>query len=220
MAQASILQQLKTKRLDVVAAANRLVTNPDQIPDLIGAVGTEKGSAKYAYEKALRLVSEQRPELIYPHFDAFVAWLNHENNFLKWGAITTVANLTAVDMEGRFDALFDRYYAPVTGPTMITASNLVGNSPRIVRAKPHLTQRIAREILKVEKARYEHHGRPSPECRNIAIGHAIEAFDQFFDLVEDRAAILAFVKRQRNNTRKPVAKKAERFLRIHEAGVS
>jgi hypothetical protein len=218
MGKASILQQLKTKQIDVSTAAEQLIRSPDQISELVEALQTEKGSVKYACEKSLRLVSERRTELIYPHFDAFVALLDCENNFLKWGAIMTIANLTAVDAEGRFEALLDHYHAPIAGPTMITAANIIGSSPRIVRSKPHLAQRIAQEILKVEKARYKHHGSPSPECRNVAIGHAIDAFDQCFDLIEDKTSVVAFVKRQLKNTRKHVAKKAERFLRTHDTG--
>ncbi|MGE5293558.1 MAG: hypothetical protein ACM3VT_01890 [Solirubrobacterales bacterium] len=215
MAQASVLEQLKTKQIDVATAAERLVSNPEQISGLIEALQAERGSVKYACEKSLRLVSERRPELTYPHFDAFAALLDHENNFLKWGGIMTIANLTAVDVENRFEAIFDRYYAPIGGPAMITAANIIGSSPTIVRSKPRLASRIVQEILKVEKARYKHHGTPSPECRNVAIGHAIDAFDQFFDLIEDKASVTTFVKRQLKNTRKPVAKRAERFLRTH-----
>ena len=215
MAKASIVEQLKTKQVDAATAVEELIGDPDLIPQLIEGLQTEKSSAKYAYEKTLRLVSERRPELIYPFFEAFVALLGHENNFLKWGGIMTIANMAAVDAEGRFDAIFDRYYAPIPGPTMITAANIIGSSPRIVRSKPHLTQRIVQEILKVEKAKYDHHGSPSPECRNVAIGHAIDAFDQFFDLIEDKAPVVAFVKRQLQNTRKQVAKKVERLLRTH-----
>jgi hypothetical protein len=215
MAQTSILQQLRTKRIDVATGADRLVADSDSIPELVEALQTERSSAKYAYEKVLRLVSERRPELIYPHFNAVAALLDHENSFLKWGAIMTMANLTAVDTEGRFETLFDRYYAPICGPTMVTASNIIGSSPRIVQAKPHLTQRVTTEILKVEKAQYQHHGSPSPECRNVVLGQAIDAFDPFFDRIDDKAAVFAFVKRQLTNTRKQVVKKAERFLRVH-----
>jgi len=215
MATASIPQLLRVKEIDVPAAVEQALSTPEQIPALVEALPVEKRSAKYACEKVLRLVSARRPELIYPYFAVFTALLDHENSFLKWGAIMTVANLTAVDAEGRFEAIFDRYYAPIPGLTMVTASNIIGSSPRIVQAKPHLTQRITTEILKVEKAQYEHRGSPSPECRNVTIGHAIDAFDQFFDRIDNKAAVMAFVKRQLQNTRKQVAKKAERFLRVH-----
>jgi hypothetical protein len=100
---------------------------------------------------------------------------------------------------------------------MVTAANIIGSSPKIVAAKPELTQQISREVLKVEKAKYERHGSPSPECRNVALGHAIDAFDQFFDKIENQATIIKFVKRQLKNTRRKVVKKAEKFLRQHVA---
>jgi hypothetical protein len=123
-----------------------------------------------------------------------------------------------VDSEKQFDAMFKEYYAPIAGPVMVTAANIIGSSVTIEKAKPYLTQRIAREILKVEKARFESHGKPSPECRNVAIGHAIDAFDQFFDQIEDQGTVLKFVKRQLTNSRKPVVKKAEQFLKQHGTG--
>jgi hypothetical protein len=217
MAKANVVQQLGEKGVDIAAVVGQVIENPKHIPELIEALQTEKGTRKYAYEKVLRFVSERRPELIYPYFDVFVALLDSDNSFLKWGAFMTVAHLTVVDAENRFEALFEKYYAPITGPVMVTAANIIGSSARIALAKPALTERITREILKVQNAKYERHGRPSPECRNVAIGQAIEAFDQFFDQIEGKAAVLRFVKRQLANPRKPVVRKAERFLRRHEA---
>ena len=82
--------------------------------------------------------------------------------------------------------------------------------------KPELTERITREILKVEKAKYVNKGALSPECRNVAIGQAIDSFDAFFGQIDNKARVVAFVKRQLKNTRKPVVKKAERFLRKYD----
>lgn len=215
MAKTDIIEQLGRKRADIPAIVERIIECPEYIAQLVESLQNEKGTARYGYEKALRLVSEERPELVYPWFDVFVAMLDEDNSFLKWGAIMTVAHLTAVDSEQRFEAIFEKYYAPIAGPVMITAANIIGSSPRIALAKPHLTERIVQEILKVRKARYERKGSPSPECRNVAMGHAIDAFDQFVDRIEDKASVIKFVKSQLKSTRKPVVKKAEMFLRKH-----
>ena len=216
MAGESILEQLGRKGADIAGIADRVIDKPDEITELIEALKVETRAVKFSYEKVLRLVSERRPELIYPYFDFFVRLLDSDNNFLKWGAIMTVANLTAVDVENKFEAIFRKYYAPIQGPVMITAANIIGGSAKIAPAKPELTQRITREILKVEKAEYINKGALSPECRNVAIGQAIDSLDTFFDQIDDKARVIAFVKRQLKNTRKPVAKKAERFLRKHK----
>ena len=58
-------------------------------------------------------------------------------------------------------------------------------------------------------------GKMSVVERRRQKGADVDAFDQFFDQIEDQAAIVKFVRRQLKNTRKPVAKKAEKFLRQH-----
>jgi hypothetical protein len=217
MAGASIIEQLGRKGVDITGIVDRIIDKPEENAGLAEALKVEKRAVKFSYEKVLRLVSERRPDLIYPYFDVFAGLLDSDNSFLKWGAIMTVANLTAVDTENKFEAVFRKYYAPIQGPVMITAANIIGSSTKIVLSKPELTGRITREILKVEKAKYESKGVPSPECRNVAIGHAIDSFDAFFEQIDNNTKVLAFVKRQLKNTRKPVVKKAERFLRKHGA---
>ncbi len=217
MAKPDVLKQLAVKGADINAVADWLIEDRKQIPVLVEALLSEKSSKKFAYEKALRLVSEKQPGLIYPYFDVFVGLLDSDNSFLKWGAIITVGNLASVDTKKKLEAIFEKYYAPITGPVLVTAANIIGSSVTIARAKPSLVDSITREILKVEKAKFQRKGRPSPECRNVAIGQAIDSVDEFFDLISDKTAVLKFVKRQLKNTRKPVVRKAEQFIHKYEA---
>ena len=213
MANPDIFEALAVKGADIRLLVDQLIKNRRQIPELVEALQTEKSAKKYAYEKILRFVSERRPDLIYPHFDVFAGLLGSENNFLKWGAIMTVANLTAADKQKKFESIFRKYFDPISGPTMITAANIIGGSTIIARAKPALADAIAKEILRVEKAKYMLKGSLSPECRNVAIGHAIDSFEKLYGLIEHKIDVTAFVKRQLKNPRKPVAKRAEQFMR-------
>jgi hypothetical protein len=215
MANPDIFEALAVKGADIRLLADQLIKNRRQIPELVEALQTEKSAKKYAYEKILRFVSERRPDLIYPHFDVFAGLLGSENNFLKWGAIMTVANLTAADTEKKFEAVFRKYFDPISGPTMITASNIIGSSVAVVRAKPALADAITKEILKVEKAKYWLKGSLSPECRNVAIGQAIDSLDQLYCQIKNKARVTAFAKRQLKNRRKPVARRAGQFLQKH-----
>ncbi len=215
MAKDNTLEQLRRKGADIEAIVEHVTRKPKEISELVEALKVEKRAFKFNYEKVLRGVSEKRPELVYPYFDVFEGLLDSDNSFLKWGATITIGNLAAVDEEKKFEAVFRKYYAPISGPVMITAANIIGSSAKIALAKPELTESITREILKVDKANYERKGKLSPECRNVAIGQAIDSFDKFFGQIEDKKVVLEFVKRQLKNTRKPVAKKAERFLRKH-----
>jgi len=215
MASEDILDQLGAKGTDIDTIATQLIRNKKRIPLVVEALQVEKSSKKYAYEKVLRFVSERKPELIYPYFNVFAGFLNHDNSFLKWGAIMTLANLVSVDSQNRFEDIFKKYYAPVRGPVMVTAANIIGSSEKIVRSKPMLADPITREILKVEKATFVKKGEPSPECRNVAIGQAIDAFDRIFDQIGSKNQVMNFIKRQLKNTRKQVVKKAERFMHNH-----
>jgi hypothetical protein len=211
----TIKRQIKQKE-DIEKIAGLASQNPAIIKEIVEHLKIEKTALKFSYEKILRLISEESPALIYPYFDDFAGLLDSENNFIKWGAILTVANLTAVDSENKFDKIFKKYYLPVIGPAMISAANVIGSSGKIVLAKPYLTEKIVKEILKVQKAKYIHQGKLSSECKNIVCGQAVDSFAMFFDKIENKKPVIEFIKAQLNNSRHAVAKKAEKFLKKFE----
>jgi hypothetical protein len=57
--------------------------------------------------------------------------------------------------------------------------------------------------LGVERAEYE-----TPECRNVAIGHALEALKGLWGEVRGDEEVRGFVERQVGNTRAAVARRA------------
>lgn len=213
MEESTIVQQIRQKGVDINVIVRQVINNPEYIPELINVIDTDTSSVKFGCEKALRLVSERQPELIYPYFDFFTKLLDCDNTFLKCGAILTIANLTVADVNNKFETIFEKYYALISGPVMIWASNVIGSSVKIVLSKPKLTDKIVSEILKVENATYLTKGVISPECKNVACGQAIETFKEFYDNIEQKEAVKEFVKRQLLNTREKVVKSAEKFLK-------
>jgi len=208
----NIIEKISKKGSDKEQIAKEAIRSPEYIPLLLEGLNHDKGSIKLGCEKILRLISEQQPDLIYPHFDTFVKMLDFDNNLLKWGAIITISNMASVDTNLKFEKIFKKYYFPITDKTMITAANIIGNSWKIASAKPELTDQITHEILKVEKSKYEIKGQLSPECNNVVCGHAIDTLEKIYDKIKDKKPVIDFIKRQLENTRRPVAKKAERFL--------
>lgn len=215
MPKSQIIQQIGEKEADVSAIADQVIKKPELLSELIEGLGADKARIKYGCEKVLRCISEKKPEVLYPKFDFFVGLLDSDNNFLKWGAIITIANLTAVDSENKFEKIFDKYFAPIPGPELIPAGNVIGGAAKIALAKPQLADRITKEILKVEKAKYQ-----TTECRNVALGHAINSFAQFFDQIEDKEPVIKLIKKQLNNTRNTTRKKADAFLKKYEIEIS
>jgi hypothetical protein len=163
---------------------------------------------KYGSAKGLLQLSEEAPAALYPRFDLFARLLDGENTILRWNATRILGNLAPADREGKIENMFDHFFAPILGKEMIGAANTMQAGATIALAKPHLAGRIAAEILKVGRARYA-----TPECRNFAMGHAIQALDRFFHIVPEKKRVLAFVRRQLANIRPATRRKAEKFLK-------
>jgi hypothetical protein len=187
---------------------SRDTRTPEQIDALFAGLGSKTAPVRYGSAKALRTVSEQAPDMLYPRWDFFVRLLDNDNAFLRWGATQILGNLAAVDREDKIEPVFDRFFAPIVGQEMVGAANAIVAGASIALAKPHLADRIVKKILRVERASYR-----TPECRNVAIGHAIKSFDRLFGHIKSRRPVLAFVTRQLDNPRPATRKKAERFLK-------
>ena len=179
----------------------------EQVNTLCDGLASPEARTKYGSAKQLRRLSEADPGLLYPRFDLFAQLLSGETRILRWDSSRILAHLARVDSEGRIDKLLDRFLAPIAGHEMIGAANAIHGAADIALAKPHLSDRIAREILKVSRANYA-----TPECRNIAAGHAIQALDRFFPHIQKKKAVLAFVESQIDNPRAATRKKAGKFL--------
>lgn len=208
MSESQFFQKLVTKEVTAEAIAENIIQQPELLPEIFDGLNQAKANIKYGCLKILRLISEHKPSLLYPRFDFFVELMDSDITFFKWGAILIVANLTSIDVDHKFEKIFDKYFAPITDHVMITAANIIGASAKIALAIPELSDRIAKEILKVEQAFYQ-----TDECRNVAIGHAIKSFYQFFNLIKDKKPVIDFINRQLDNCRTGTKKAAEKFVR-------
>ena len=176
---------------------------------ILAAVSSNIPRIKYAAMRSLRELSERDPEALYPDFDAIAALLRSQHSVLRWNAILILGNLARIDSAGKIDAILDDYLGPIDGPHLIDAANTIHGATAIAAFKPHLADRIAGRILAVERATYA-----TPECRNVAIGHAIDALARLHDMLADQRRVELFIERQTDNTRPATRKKAEKFLRL------
>jgi hypothetical protein len=169
----------------VLAAA--ILETPAILSGLIDFVNTDQRSRKFACTKAIRFVSEQKPDLIYTCFDDIARWLDHKNVFVKWDAIQILANLSA--------------------------ANVIGSAWKIAVGRPCLENILTRRLLGIEKIVYEYHGEPSPECSRVICGYVLDYFEKIFPQTSHQSAILDFATRQSGSSRESLAKKALAFLR-------
>jgi hypothetical protein len=192
---------------DVRLFIGRAKRRPELLHDLLSTLSSTTAADRLGAARSLRTLSEAAPELLYSHFDFLAGLLRHRNSILRWNAMLALGNLARVDSEGRLDRMLDAYLAPITGRSLIDAANTMRGATAAALAKPHLAELVARRVLEVEHAVYA-----TPECRNVAIGHALECLGRLLPLLADTAAVQEFARRQLANTRPATRRKAERFL--------
>lgn len=202
-----VLEALSGRAPKLQNLARQIEGDPELLLAVMDALGSPTPRIRFAASKLLRIASEQSPEALYPHFDSFVRLLDDKNSILRWNAILALGNLATADHQKKLDPLLGNYLAPISGKSLIDAANTIRGAAAIARAKPYLADEIANAILAVEEARYA-----TRECRNVAIGHAINALDDFFSSLGDQYKVLSFVRRQAKNPRRATANKARKFL--------
>ncbi len=180
------------------------------LPNVVNGLASPRAAIRYGCGKVLMELSKQYPGSLYPHWDVFVKTLDSKYRILTWQAMFIIANLTKVDINKKFDAIFDRYYQFLHDEYMVTVANIVGHSGTIALAKPYLIPKITQELLKVEQIKLTPH--LTEECKRVITEQAIHSFDMFFDKMKNKNEVLSFVKKQTKSSRKTLKKAAEEFL--------
>jgi len=206
-----VLQKLENKTITKEELFQELVQNSNLLPTILHGVSSSKAAIRYGCAKVLMDFSEKYPEKLYPQFDTFVSLMNSKYRILTWNALAIIANLTRVDTEGKFDAIFDKYYNYLNDAYMVTVANVVGNSPKIAMAKPHLVQRITAQLLSIENIKLTPH--LTAECKKVIAQHTIKSLDLFFNEIEAKEQVLSFVKKHTNSTRTTLREEALDFLK-------
>jgi len=211
MNSSKLLQKIAHKNSEKNKIAKKVIKNSELLPELFAGLQAREARIKYGSNKVLMIISEKNPTVLYPKLDFFINQLDSENNFLKWGAIQIIANLSRVDSVHRFENVFSKYFAPILGHKMITAVNTIKSATIIAANKHHLTEKISEEILKVEGADYE-----TSECNDIVIGQAIKTLNELFPLLKSKKPVFEFAQRQLKNKRPATRKIADIFIRKNQ----
>ncbi|PVX24104.1 MAG: hypothetical protein CW691_08625 [Candidatus Bathyarchaeum sp.] len=180
------------------------------IPLLLEGVGSPKATVRYGCSKVLMDLSEECPQKLYPHIDLFVDLLDSKYRILTWNALAIIANLTRVDVDKKFDAVFDKYYSFLDNDYMVTVANVVGSSATIALAKPYLIDKIVDELLKVQYLSMTPH--LTEECKRVIAQKTIQSFGLFFDKIGQKEKVLSFVRACVDSPREKLRTTAEGFL--------
>lgn len=187
--------------------AKRALDDERLLAELLQGILSKKDETRYTRFKALMFVSEERPELLYPHWDYFVQLIDSDSAHSKYIASYLIASLTAVDTDCKFEKIFEKYYSMLDDRSVIPAAHVARNSGKIAKAKPALEAKITEKLLSIDKT---HH---KPDRRELVKSEAIVAFSEYFDRAQDKERILEFVNGQLKSKSPKNRKNAREFLK-------
>jgi len=205
-----LAQALVDKTMTKEELLKRVKEDFSLIPLLLTGVGSQKAAVRYGCAKVLMDLSEEHPEKLYPYMDSFIDLLDSKYRILTWNALAIIANLTRVDAEKRFDAVFGKYYSFLDNDYMVTVANVVGNSGKIAHAKPYLIPKITDELLKVQDISTGPH--LTEECKRVIAQQTIKSLDLFFDRIDQKERVISFVEACLDSPRERLRTAAETFL--------
>jgi hypothetical protein len=208
--ESELLQKLADKSVTKKELLHMVKQDFNLLPTVLNGVSSSKAAIRYGCSKVLMDLSEEHPEKLYPYMNYFVNLLDSKYRILTWNAMAIIANLAKVDEDKKFDAIFGKYYGFLNDAYLVTVANVVGNSAKIALAKPHLAQKITKELLKVENISTTPH--LTEECKRVIAEQAIKSFALFFSEIEQKEKVVSFVARHRDSPRKTLRKAAEEFL--------
>jgi hypothetical protein len=206
-----LLQKLVDKSLTKEDLLKKVRQDLDLIPVLLVGINSSKAAIRYGCAKVLMDLSEENPQILYPHLSSFIDLLDSKYRILTWNALAITANLTKVDTEKKFDTFLNKYFSLMNDEYMVTVANVVGNSRKIALAKPYLIPKITDELLKIEDISVTPH--LTEECKRVITQKIIESIDSFFEQIEDTEKVISFVKSYLNSSRETLGKAAENFLK-------
>lgn len=198
---------LSEKGITVESAAKKALKDPKLLSELLDGLTSKEDEVRHNSFRALLIISEEHPKVLYPLWDHFSSLLTSENAYHRYIATYMIANLTRVDAENKFERISNEYFGLLNDKSVMVAGHLAVNLGKVAKAKPRLQTKTTKMLLDIDKTY------PRPERRDLIKGRAIEAFSEYFEEAKDKKKLMEFVKEQLESKSPTTRKKAKEFLK-------
>jgi len=189
------------------------VTLEKSVEELIEGLQSDNARIRDRYFYELLHISEETPEKLYPAWDSIAAIFRKPEVSNRFVAIQLLANLVRVDTDGKFDQLFDEFYALISHESPVVSPHIAGLSGKIMLAIPHLLPKIIPILLDIEALN---------NCRHPELlkSYVIEAFDEAFDILppETQRDAVGFAEKHVDSTSPKTRGTAKKFLEKRAQG--
>jgi hypothetical protein len=200
-----MIDGLDSKDANINFYVNELQNNKNLISEYLDALTLKHQIYVENCFKVLNIISENSPDFLYPHWDFFVNHMRSENNYHITHAIIIISNLTAVDVQKKFEDILDEFFDNLKSDKTIVPMYLLKYSSIIVNYKPYLEDKITNILIDIEKI---HPGKQIELIKSAVI----ESFSTYFNESKNKEKIIDFVKKQINSPSPKTKKTAKEFL--------
>ncbi|MFW9819555.1 MAG: hypothetical protein ACFFE5_08085 [Candidatus Thorarchaeota archaeon] len=185
---------------------NKVLKDNNFLSEVLKGVISKNDSIRYPNAIAIEILSEEKPEIVYPQWNVFVDLLNSKNAYHKSIGISVISNLTKIDNEKKFEEIFEDFFKLLNDKSVIVARKLSIYSGRIAKSKPSLDSRIETILLSIDDTQH------SKSRKDLIKGDIIASLSEYFENIKDKANIIEFVKNQLESSSPSTVKKAKEFL--------
>ncbi len=203
-----MFDEINKKDIDVNKLVKRAITNQNFFSELLSGLTSKNDIIRFNCHKILTKISEENPNQLYSKWNYLEDLLKSPNNYHKLIAIELIANLTKVDVDNKFDAIFETYYSIINSEKTMVAGHLAGVSGKIAKNKPKLQNKITKRLLNIDKT---HQGKQV----ELIKAYIIDAFSEYFKEAKNKEEIKKFIKQQIYSKSPKTSKKARDFLKEH-----
>ena len=200
-----MIEGLDNKDVDFDFYANMLLKNENLLSEYLQGLSSKNQIYMENCFNVLKTISEKKPGFLYPNWDFFVNYMKSENHFHKTAAVILISNLTSIDVENKFESIFDEFYDNLKSEKTMMPMYLVKHSGMIVKYKPNLEEKITDIFLNIDSI---HPGKQIELIKSAVI----ESFSQYFNKAKNKEKIIAFVKNQLDSSSPKAKKIAKEFL--------
>ena len=185
-----LINEISDTDVDVKKFASMVIEDAPTREDVVHLVMTHPHIMVYYHcYYILDQATLERPNLFYHHWDDFVQLLEHKNSYHRDIGMTLLANLTQVDSQSRFKAIFDQFFAHLHDAKFMTAVNCIQNSQKVMRYKPHLVSRILPLLINTDNITVY----PLKQ-KELMKAYILPILEENFDTLKDEKGILEFIR--------------------------
>jgi hypothetical protein len=194
---------------DIEYLSNLATGSDEALKQLIDGLTFTVDNYRYNCNTVMVNLARNAPKLVYPYWDNLAGLLESENTYHRCSAINILPHLIPADGGLKFQGILDRYFRLLDDQSVIPPCYIARNCGTIASHLPEAVQQIVKELLAVDGTQHKQ-GR-----KDLIKADIIQAFDQIYEQVENKAEVFGFVEDQLNCSSPKTRKVAKAFLKNH-----